>query len=149
MKKIIFFILLLLIIIQFFTIDKTNPPSDKNADFINLTSPPTEISTLLKNSCYDCHSYHTKYPWYSNIAPVSWILKSHINDGRKHVNFSEWRQITNNKKDHALEEIVEVLNSGEMPLTGYAVLHPEADLSIEQRDKMINWVNSIRVLYKK
>lgn len=149
MKKIIFFILLLLIIIQFFRIDKTNPLSDINNDFLNLTSPPLEISVLLKNSCYDCHSFHTKYPWYSNIAPISWILKSHVNDGRKHVNFSEWRQLSNNKKDHVLEEIVEVLNNGEMPLTGYAFLHPEADLSIEQRDKMINWVNSIRVLYKK
>src|SRR6218665_2695091 len=89
-KTILTGILLLLIVFQFFRIDKTNPPVDPAQDFIMLSHPPADLAVILKESCYDCHGNTTTYPWYTNIAPVSWWIKHHINDARKHLNFSTW-----------------------------------------------------------
>ena len=86
-KKVGWGALILLLLIQVFSIDKTNPPADPQDDFMTLTAPPVEIKTILKNACYDCHSNHTEYPWYTNIEPVSWWVKGHIKNGRRQVNF--------------------------------------------------------------
>lgn len=139
MKKIIIIILILIAAIQFITIDKENPTADFNKDFIQITNPPEEFALIIKSSCYDCHSYHTEYPWYSNVAPVSWLLKNHVEDGRKHLNFSIWTDYKEAKKNHKIEECIEVIESEEMPMKGYVLLHDEADLSPEQRKGLKNW----------
>ena len=82
-KKIILVVIAVFVIIQFIRIDKSNPQTNPTSDIINITNPPSEVKSILKNACYDCHSYETKYPWYAEIAPVSWLLKNHINDGRR------------------------------------------------------------------
>ena len=115
-----------LLIIQFFQIDKTQPPSDPNNDFIHLLSPPSEIATLLQSSCYDCHSYKTKYPWYTSVAPLSWWIDHHIQEGREHLNFSEWGTYTDKRKKHKLEECWEEMGEGIMPLNSYLWVHKEA-----------------------
>lgn len=144
MKKVILIVIGIFVVIQFFTIDKTNPTSDPQQDFIAITNPPVEIGSMIKSSCYDCHSYHTKYPWYSNVAPVSWLLKSHVNDGRNHLNFSIWPEYKEAKKEHKVNECIEVINSGEMPMKGYVMLHSEAGLSDAQRNQLVGWLESIK-----
>ena len=86
-KKIIIAVLIIIVLIQFIHVGKTNPPVDLKQDFITLTKPPVEITTLLKIACYDCHSNETTYPLYFDIAPISWWAKDHVNDGRKHLNY--------------------------------------------------------------
>ena len=102
-KKILYGLIIILIIIQFFRIDKTNPVVNSADDFIELTNPPKEIATILVSSCYDCHSNESTYPWYSNVAPVSWWVKHHINEAREELNFSKWSTYNTKKKDHKLE----------------------------------------------
>lgn len=142
-KKILITLLAVLIIMQFFGIDKTNPPSDANQDFMTLTSPPSDISQLLKDACYDCHSNHTKYPWYTNIAPVSWWIKGHIDHGRGNLNFSEWGTYSDKKRTHKIEEVIEFVEDKRMPLLSYIIGHPEAKISKEDRANIVTWFKTL------
>lgn len=144
MKKILLSLAVILIIIQFFTIDKTTPSTSPSSDFLVVTNLPTNIATILKSAYYDCHSYDTQYPWYSNIAPVSWFLKKHINDGRHELNFSIWDDYTTKRKDHKLEEASELILEKDMPLPPYTWLHEKAQLSENERTLIANWFDKIR-----
>ncbi|MGB0883019.1 MAG: heme-binding domain-containing protein [Vicingaceae bacterium] len=138
-KKVLLSILALLVIIQFFRIDKTNPAVIAENDYINTANPPENISTILKTSCYDCHSNESKYPWYSNIAPVSWWVKDHINEGREELNFSEWTTFSEKRKKHKLEECIEMIEEGEMPLKSYTIMHGNAQLTADDEGYLIEW----------
>ncbi len=130
LKKITFYvwgaILVMFVIIQFFPYgrDHTNPPvlSEPQWD-----SPQTR--ELAVRACYDCHSNETKWPWYSNIAPVSWLVYYDTMEGRRHLNFSEWNE---GGRGEGIGEILEVLDEGEMPPFIYLIMHPEARLSAEE-----------------
>lgn len=139
MKKWLWTIPALLVIIQFVRIDKTNPPANPENDYLSVANPPSETAQLIKASCYDCHSNHTRYPWYSNVAPVSWLLRNHIVEGRKHLNFSEWAVYDAEKQAHKTEECVEVIGEKEMPMKGYVWMHPEARLSEAQQQQLVEW----------
>jgi len=132
-------LLILFIVIQIFRIDKTNPTSSADADYIVMAQPPAEIANLLKTSCYDCHSNETVYPWYSNIAPLSWLLKSHITEGREKLNFSEWANYQPGKRGHKQDECKEMLVEGEMPLASYTLMHSNAKFTEEQKVMLIKW----------
>jgi hypothetical protein len=142
-KKIILGLVVLLVLIQFIRIDKTNPPVDKSIDFITLTQPSAEVKGILLTSCYDCHSNETTYPWYTNIAPVSWWLKHHINEGREHLNFSQWGSYTEKRQQHKLEECIEEVHEGEMPLSNYTLMHKEATLSPAQQEQLNAWIATL------
>jgi len=111
-------------------------------DFINLTNPSDDISAMLKTACYDCHSHETKYPWYSNIAPVSWWIKGHIDEGKKNLNFSEWGNYPLKKANHKLEESAEEVEEKHMPITPYMFTHPAAKISSEQRTALVDFFKS-------
>jgi hypothetical protein len=143
-KKILLGLLFILVIIQFFRIDKSNPEINMVNDFIKINNPPEEIATLLKTSCYDCHSNTTKYPWYSNVSPISWWVKHHIDEAREELNFSEWGSFKAKRKDHKLEEAIEELEEGEMPLNSYTWTHSEANLTAEQKTELLNWFKETR-----
>jgi len=143
-KKIGVTLIVLLIVIQFFRIDKTNPEVVLKNDFIAIQNPPEKIAKILKTSCYDCHSNETAYPWYSNIAPVSWWVKEHVEDGKKHLNFSVWSSYNAKKADHKLEEMYEEVEENEMPLSSYTLMHGEAELSEDDKKLLINWIKSVR-----
>ncbi len=145
-KRVALAILFLLIIFQFFRIDKTVKPVDISTDVISLTNADAEVASILKVSCYDCHSNQPTYPWYTNIAPVSWWIKHHINEGSHHLNFSEWGNYSQKKKDHKLEECIEMVEGGEMPMSSYTLMHKDATLSAEQKKKLLNWFTSIKGL---
>lgn len=132
-KKILIGIVILLVVIQFFGPEKTNPPV--KADLIADVS----VKTILKTSCYDCHSNETVYPWYSNIVPVSYFLMNHINEGREHLNFSDWENLDSTKKEKLLKEIWEEVEKNKMPLSSYLKLHSEAELDNTQKEIIRKW----------
>lgn len=138
-RKLLWTLAGLFVLAQFFRIDKSVPPIDPALDFENITRPPAEVSALLKPACYDCHSYETRYPWYAEIAPVSWWLKGHINEGREHLNFSHFGDLSDRDRIHAFEEAAEVLRNGEMPLNSYTWTHADARLSAAQRELLAAW----------
>lgn len=143
-KKVLIGIVVVFVGMQFFRIDKTNPSVDINKDFIVMTNPDEEVQNILNVACYDCHSNTTSYPWYTNIAPVSWWLKHHIDEGREELNFSNWGDYNEKRSDHKLEECIELVKEGEMPLSSYTWTHGEAKLSHEQRVKLTTFFQSLR-----
>jgi hypothetical protein len=143
-RKILYFLLIVFAIIQFKGIDKTNPDSTKSDDFFAVNKAPEATEALIRTACYDCHSHESVYPWYSNIAPVSWWLGDHIEEARKHLNFSTWNQLTADKKDHKLEECIEMVEGKEMPMLPYMIAHTDAWLSQEDRDGLVSFFSSIR-----
>lgn len=141
-RNIIIGIIALLVLIQFFQIDKTNPPSDPKMDFIALEKPPANISAILKNACYDCHSNSTAYPWYTSIQPLAWWIRSHIRGGKQHLNFAEWGTYELDKKAHKMEEIAEEVEEKHMPTKSYTWMHAEAKLTDDQRKALAEWMRS-------
>ncbi|MCB9292010.1 MAG: heme-binding domain-containing protein [Lewinellaceae bacterium] len=132
-------VLAALVVIQFFGIDKTNPPVNASEEFMALAAPPADVAQLLRNACYDCHSHETKYPWYTNVAPVSWWIANHIEHGREHLNFSVWGAYDAEKQAHKAEEAGEEVEKGKMPMTSYQPMHPEARLTDAQRERLTAW----------
>ena len=105
---------------------------------------PAEVGELLSRACMDCHSNNTKYPWYSKVFPSNWYLYNHVFGGKKHLNFSEFASYPPKKAAHKLEEIIEVLDSGEMPLKSYVLLHQEAKLTADERAKLKSWAQNLK-----
>ncbi|MFK5973842.1 MAG: heme-binding domain-containing protein [Flavobacteriaceae bacterium] len=136
------------VLIQFYRPKKNTALGNHTAVFLTETNPPQNVKVILEQSCYDCHSNNTQYPWYNNIAPVSYWLWNHVKNGKRHLNFSEWEGYTVKKKDHKLEELIEMLEAGEMPLTEYTWTHEKARLTQEERDAVIEWAKRIRLLYQ-
>ncbi len=143
MKKILIVLLVAFILIQFFRIDKTNPAVNQGMDFLTIKNTPENIATNIRNSCYDCHSNETKYPWYSNIQPVAWFLKDHIDEGRKELNFSTFATYEPKRQAHKLDEAAEMIEKGEMPLESYLLGHPEAKLTDAQKSELIAYFKKI------
>jgi hypothetical protein len=102
----------------------------------------------MKTTCYDCHSEETKTPWYAQVAPFSWWINDHINEGKEHLNFSAFGTYSAKKAAHKMEECYEELEKGEMPLTSYTITHADARLSDEQKATLINWFKSVEKKYK-
>jgi len=128
-KRIAVILLGVFVLMQLIRIDKTNPETVIENQFAVVENAPTEVTEIMQRACFDCHSYETKYPWYTNVAPVSWIIKDHINEGREELNFAEWGTYSEGKRHHKLEECLEEVAKGEMPLKGYVVWHNEALLT--------------------
>ena len=148
MKKYVKYIgvalVIFLVVAQFFPIDKTNPPVDMSKDFISITNPPAQIAEHIKVACYDCHSHHAKYPWYTDVAPVSWWIKGHINNGMKHLNYSLWGDYSQEKKDHKLDECIDFVEKNWMPLLTYKIAHPESKLTDEERNNLVSFFKSLK-----
>ena len=142
-KKIMLGLAIILVLIQFIRIDKSVPDYNKSDDIIVARQPSKEVATSLKAACYDCHSFETKYPWYSNVAPVSFFLKNHINEGREELNFSLWASYSKKRRVHKLEEIHKMITKGYMPLDNYLIMHSEAKLSDESKEKLLDWIDEL------
>ena len=138
-KKIGFWVLIVFVLMQFISINKINKPVNPAVNFVELKETPQKVRLLLKSSCYDCHSDETVYPKYSNIAPVSWSIKSHINEGREHLNFSVWKTYNKDLKESMLRGIIQTVQSKTMPMPGYIVYHKDADLSEAERKLLTNY----------
>ncbi|MGB5666507.1 MAG: heme-binding domain-containing protein [Maribacter sp.] len=143
LKKVLIGLGIILIIIQFIRPDK-NESNDLTNDITTKYPVPEDVNHLLQVSCNDCHSNKTEYPWYANVQPVAWWLNDHVVDGKKHLNFSDFTKMPLFVQNHKFEEVVEMVEKKEMPLPSYTNLglHSEANLSDEQRTKIIDWAKS-------
>jgi hypothetical protein len=132
------------VVIQFFRMPKTNPAIDPTQTIEShlQVSPPAEA--ILDRSCNDCHSNKTRWPWYSNVAPASWLVISDVNDARSMMNFSQWGSYDKDKQSRRLRDMCEQVQDGEMPLNIYTPLHPSAKLSAEDKKTLCDWANAER-----
>lgn len=140
LKKIVIGLGIVLIIIQFIRPEK-NESNDLTYDISTKYQVPSDVNNLMQVSCNDCHSNKTEYPWYSNVQPVAWWLDHHVDDGKKHLNFSEFTKKPLFVQNHKFEEIIEMVAEKEMPLPAYTYLglHAEANLSDQQREMITDW----------
>jgi len=127
-------------LIQFVGIDKSPIEINPESDFLMIEQAPMEVVELMQTSCYDCHSNLTIYPWYSNIAPVSWWLKGHIDNGRGKLNFSEWDSYSLEESDSLKVLSADLIEKKWMPILTYKIIHTESRLSDEQRALLIDWL---------
>lgn len=132
-------LLLVLVAIQIFQPAKTNPPIDPRREIqANLAIEPP-VASVLQRSCNDCHSHRTEWPWYSRVAPVSWLIAYDVNRGRKSLNFSEWAQYRCEEQQKQLAEICKEVSEGEMPGLSYTLLHHNAKLSADDVAAICHW----------
>jgi hypothetical protein len=122
----------LIVVAQVFRIDQTNPPVEGA-----LVAPP-QIEGLMRRACYDCHSNETVWPWYSSIAPVSWLVARDVKEGREELNFSRWGAYDDAKKIKKLKKTAK----GEMPPWYYVLAHPEAGLSPDEQHVFDAWITA-------
>lgn len=128
--------------LQFIRPARTNPAIDASRT-INARMPLTpEVAAILDRSCNDCHSNQTRWPWYSNVAPVSWFVINHVNEGRDNMNFSDWAQYDSRTQQSLLGFICREAQSGAMPLKSYLRLHADATLSSEDVKALCEWANA-------
>jgi hypothetical protein len=126
---------------QFIRPDRTNPPFDKAKDLASVSARDSAIAPLLHRACYDCHSFETRWPWYSNVAPVSWFVADDVHEARGHLNFSLWGEYPPYRKETALDHIHNQVKSGDMPLWTYLQMHPHAHLTQADRDSIVRWAD--------
>ncbi len=127
-------------LLQFTNPARTNPPVEPGGDLSANNPPPPQIAALLHAACYDCHSDETKWPWYSHIAPASWLVVSDVNEGRRHLNLSEWPK-DSERAAKKMERMSEELDYKEMPPAKYTALHPEARLTDDQHKQLMKWLD--------
>lgn len=146
-KTILLVLLVVFIIAQFFRPEKNEGSTEDFTAFLQDTNPPENVKYVLTETCFDCHSNHTRYPWYDRITPVNFWLAEHIEDGKKHFNISLWNDYSTKKKDHKFEELIEMVEDKEMPLESYTYTHQEAKLTDEQIAAVVDWAKKVRLKY--
>lgn len=146
-RNILIGLIALFLLMQLFRIDKTATPVDPKTDFISLSSANPEVAGLLRTACYDCHSSQPSFPWYTNIAPVSWWIKHHIDEGQQELNFSDWGSYSEKRKNHKLEECIELIEEGEMPMASYTWMHKEAKLTDAQKLQLVEFFRAVKNSY--
>lgn len=139
-KRIGLALIVLLVVAQFIRPAHTNPPVDPAKEL----QAPQSVAAILQRSCNDCHSNRTVWPWYANVAPVSWLLADDVKDGRREVNFSEWATFKPTRTARKLKEICEQVEKHEMPMKIYVPLHPDAKLSDADRKTLCDWAKGER-----
>jgi hypothetical protein len=140
LKRIAIALAVLLVLAQFVRPARTNSPVDPTKEL----RAPQPVMSILERSCNDCHSNRTVWPWYAQVAPVSWLLADDVKDGRKELNVSEWATFTPRRAARKLKEICEQVEKGEMPLKIYVPLHPDAKLSDADRRTLCDWARGER-----
>lgn len=132
-------VLLLAAGIQFVRPARTNPPVDPSATLSARLQVPTPVAAILERGCRDCHSNETTWPWYSNVAPVSWFVIDHVNHGRSHFNSSEWAKYSPADASKILKNVCELTRKGDMPVASYLWMHRSARLSAADVEVLCNW----------
>lgn len=130
--------------IQFYRPERSNPPVDESQTLFATVLVPPDVQTILRRSCFDCHSHETRWPWYSHVAPAMWLVADDVKEGRLHVNFSEFAKYKPLRALSKLDMMCEEISDRRMPLPEYLVLNPGAKLSNEEIDLICNWVDSVR-----
>lgn len=143
MKKVLLGLGIVLVLIQFIKPER-NVSNDQTLAISKKYLIPADVQNLLDVACYDCHSNKTTYPWYANVQPFAWFLNHHVQDGKKHLNFSTFLALPVAVQNHKLEETIEEVEEKEMPLASYTYfgLHKGAKLTEAQRNILINWAKA-------
>jgi hypothetical protein len=138
-KIILLILTIIFVVIQFVPsgMPENIPEDEKGITYSGMVREP--VLTQLRTSCFDCHSNQTSFPWYSKLAPSSWLLASHVRNGRSQLNFSEWETYSRREKIGRLVDIVDEVKSGEMPLKSYLLIHREAKLGKEEISALSEW----------
>lgn len=144
LKRILIGLLIVLVIIQFIQPAKNKGQAQTATDITHVVPVPDTVMTLLKTACYDCHSDSTRYPWYNHISPVNWWLKDHIDEGKRHCNYSHFAEGSYKRKMRRLNETAEQVEKHEMPISSYLWIHKDARLSDAQRKLIIDWANAAK-----
>jgi hypothetical protein len=144
LKIIAIILVLAFVVLQFIRPDISNPPLVQGQTLEENIQVPENVRALLKRSCYDCHSNVTAYPWYSNIQPSGWFLKGHIEDGRRQLNFSDWKTYDTKKQRRKLAEVCEEMENKAMPLPSYLWIHWDAKLTNEEIKTICDWTEAER-----
>jgi hypothetical protein len=135
---------LVFVAIQFKRPARTNPPVDESQTIFVRTQMTPKVAAIFDRSCRDCHSNKTVWPWYTNFAPISWFIVDHVNQGRQHVNLSEWGRLDRDHQDKKLRQICDEVTDGAMPLSSYTPLHPGSKLSAEDLKALCDWTDAER-----
>jgi hypothetical protein len=130
---------------QFVQPKKNQAAGVSENDISKVYNMPVEVNQLLEKKCYDCHSNNTNYPWYANIQPIGWWLAAHVHDGKKELNFSEFKTYTPKRVAHKMEELVEVVEDREMPLKAYTMFHKESEITPADEKAIKEWVASLNL----
>jgi hypothetical protein len=146
-KKILLLLLIVFVIAQFFGPEKNEGDTTSIDPFLADTNPPESVKFILKESCFDCHSSFTKYPWYNTITPVNYWMAEHIEHAQEELNFSKWNDYSVKKKDHKLDELIEMVEEKEMPLPSYTWMHSDAKLTDAQIKAVVEWAKFTRIKY--
>ena len=140
MRKVILIACLTVVVIglgiQLVPVERSNPPVVAEVD------APAEVHAVLDAACFDCHSHRTRWPWYSRVAPMSWLVAHDVEEAREKLNFSTWGTLEPRKQWKLMEEIGEEVEEGEMPLLMYRLAHPEARLDDRQRATLLEWARA-------
>lgn len=132
------------VVIQFFRPDRTNPVSDPAKSIWSDGTVPAGVKQTLRTSCADCHSNETVWPWYSEIAPASWLVAHDVEEGRGDLNLSEWGGMTAEDRAEAAEEMAKETKRGKMPLGNYTLLHGGAKLTDAQIAELQQWASTVK-----
>lgn len=144
LKKIVLVIGAAFVLAQLVRPDLTNPQERQEHTLYASVSVPHNVRGIFERSCRDCHSNRTVWPWYTHVAPVSWLLAHDVKDGRKELNISEWAQYDVKRAGRKLEEICDQVRKGEMPMAMYVPLHPKAKLTDADKQVLCGWANGER-----
>ncbi|MDD7913313.1 heme-binding domain-containing protein [Polaribacter ponticola] len=129
--------------IQFIPTTLNQSKNVLKSDFLLVNNAPKIIRKALENSCYDCHSNNTIYPWYSKIQPAAWFLENHIKEGKKELNFSDWTTYSDRRKKSKLKSIISQIKDDQMPLTSYTLIHNNAILSSKEKMVLYKYMNML------
>jgi transposase len=144
-RKIGLGILSIMLVIQFIRPPRNTAEGISENDISKMYGMPQAVHTVFVQKCYDCHSHNTVYPWYVNVQPVGWWMYRHIQEGRRHLDFSEFKTYSDKKAAHKLEEIIEMIREKEMPLKSYRIAHPEAAVTPNEELAINNWIQSLGI----
>ncbi|MEO9076196.1 MAG: heme-binding domain-containing protein [Gelidibacter sp.] len=146
-KKLFTVLVIIFIVAQFFGPKKNQGDLVSFEPFLKDTNPSEEVTYILKETCFDCHSDVTRYPWYDNITPINYWLAAHVADGKEEFNISAWNLYSTKKKDHKFKELIELVENKEMPLKSYTFTHSEARLTDVQIATVLDWGKKVRLKY--
>lgn len=124
---------------QFVRPARTNPAGVAGQSLEEVSPPPAEVAKVLDRACMDCHSNRTRWPWYSNVSPLSWFVADHVEEGRRELNFSRWGRYTERDRASRLQAVCGTAREGYMPLQSYTLVHRGAALTPADVQALCDW----------
>jgi len=137
--KILIYTLITLVVVLF--IINSFPVNMSNLPITSDIKAPNDVKKILRESCYDCHSNETIWYWYTDYAPISWLITHDVNEGREYLNFSTWDKYSVSEKKELLTDSIETIQEGEMPMKIYEIMHPDSKINKEELNTLITWIN--------